>query len=148
MENKRLFGLICCLHRQMSRENHKLFCQYGITHIQMWAMVYIKRETDAGKNVCQKDIEKCVNLRPSAMSTMLKNLERSGFLIRTVSSGDARAKYVRLTEKGGGLCLEHKLLMEKSDAIVQSALTEDEQNTFKNLLMKIMANAGQEVQNG
>ena len=147
MDNKRLYGLLCCLQRQMHRDNHKLFAEYGITHVQMHAMVFIKCETDKGRSVCQKDIEKQVNLRPSAMSTMLSNLEKRGFILRTVSDGDARTKYVSLTEKGKDLCLKDKMLMEKCDKIVQSALTEEEQETFKNLLLKIKAETDREVKN-
>ena len=146
MENQRLYGLLCCLHRQMRRDNHKLFAEYGITHVQMHAMIFIQCESNEGKSVCQKDIEKQVNLRPSAMSTMLTNLEKRGFLIRTVSDDDARTKCVRLTEKGKNVCLKDKLLMDKCDTIVQTALTEDEQEIFKNLLLKIMA-ADREVKN-
>ena len=147
MENKRLYGLLCCLHRQMHRDNHKLFSEYGISHVQMHAMVFIKYETDNGRRVCQKDIEKQVNLRPSAMSTMLTNLEKSGFIVRTVADGDARTKYVSLTDKGKDVCLKDKLLMDKCDGIVQSALTEEEQETFKTLLLKIMAETDREVKN-
>ena len=148
MENKRLYGLLCCLHRQMRRDTQKLFADYGISHVQMHAMVFIKIETDEGRKVCQKDIEKQVNLRPSATSTMLTNLEKRGFIVRTVSGGDARTKYLSLTEKGKDLCLKDKLLMDKCDGIVESALTEEEQETFKNLLLKIMAETEREVKNG
>ena len=148
MENKRLYGLLCCLHRQMRRDNQKLFAEYGISHVQMHAMVFIKIETDEGRNVCQKDIERQVSLRPSATSTMLTNLEKRGFIVRTVSGGDARTKYLSLTEKGKDLCLKDKLLMDKCDRIVESALTEEEQETFKNLLLKIMAEMEREVKNG
>lgn len=147
MENKRLYGLICCLHRQMSRDNLKLFSEYGITHVQMHAMGFIQHETDEGRRVCQKDIEKQVYLGASAMSTMLTNLEKSGFIVRTVAEGDARTKYVNLTEKGKNVCLKKKLLMDKCDGIVQSALTEEEQETFKNLLLKIMDESEKEVKN-
>lgn len=147
MENKRLYGLLCCLHRQMRRDNHKLFAEYGITHVQMHAMVFIQCETEEGRSVCQRDIEKQVNLRASAMSTMLSNLEKNGLIVRTVSEDDARTKFVNLTEKGKDLCLKNKLLMEKCDGIVQSALTEEEQETFKNLLLKIMAENEKEDKN-
>lgn len=147
MENKKLYGLLCCVQRQMRRDNHKLFSEYGISPVQMYAMVFIKCETDEGRSVCQKDVEKHVNLRPSAMSTMLSNLEKKGLITRTVSDGDARTKYVSLTNKGSDLCLKNKLLMEKCDGIVQSALTEEEQELFKNLLLKIMAEADKEIKN-
>ncbi len=147
MENKRLYGLLCCLHRQMSRDNHKLFSEYGITHVQMHAMVFILKETNEGRFVCQKDIEKQVNLRPSAMSTMLTNLEKSGFILRNIAEDDARTKYVSLTEKGKNVCLKDKMLMEKCDGIVQTALTEEEQEIFKNLLLKIIAETEKEDKN-
>lgn len=147
MENKKLYGLLCNVQRQMRRDNHKLFSEYDVSPVQMYALVFVKCETDEGKRVCQKDVEKHVNLRPSAMSTMLSNLENKGLISRTVSEGDARTKYVNLTQKGTDLCLKNKLLMEKCDGIIQTALTEDEQETFKNLLLKIMAEAGKEVKN-
>lgn len=141
MENKRLFGLFCCLHRQMSRESHKLFAEYNLSHVQMYAMIFVQCEEKEGRKVCQKDIERHINLRPSATSTMLANLENRGFLIRTVSEGDARTKFVTLTEKGRSVCLKNKQFMDESDNLIQSALTEDEQTAFKNLLLKIFAEA-------
>lgn len=144
MENKRLYGLLCCLHRQMSRDNAKLFSEYGISPVQMHSMVFILSETEKGRHVCQKDIEKQMNLRPSAISTMLSNLEKSGLIARNVAKGDARTKYVTLTEEGVSVCIKNKLLMEKSDGIVQSALTDEEQETFKYLLLKIKAETEKE----
>ena len=138
MENKRLYGLICYLQRQMSRENNNLFADYGITPIQLNSLVFVYFQNKSGKSVCQKDIEKHVNLRPSSMSSLLSTLEKGGFITRTVSEGDARTKYVTLTEKGKSLCMKNKLLMEKCDGLIQSALTEEEQEDFKNLLKKII----------
>lgn len=139
MENKRLFGRICCLQRHMSRENNFLFAEYGITPVQMDALLLVLRRTRQGEKVCQKDIEKHVNLRASSVSTLLTTLEKKGYLVRKVSDGDARTKYLTLTEKGNVLCEEKKLYMDRCDALVQSALTEDEQETFITLLNKIMS---------
>ncbi len=146
-ENKRLYGLLSCLHRKMSRENIKLFSEYGITPVQMHAMVFIHCQTRDGKSVCQKDIEKQTNLRPSAISTMITNLEKNGLITRIVCESDARTKNVLLTEKGLDACLKNKELIEKCDGVVQSALTEEEQETFKALLLKIMAESEKEVKN-
>ena len=122
----------------MSRENNNLFADYGISPIQLNALVFVYFQNKSGKSVCQKDIEKHVNLRPSSMSSLLSTLEKGGFITRTVAEGDARTKYVTLTEKGKSLCMKNKLLMEKCDGLIQSALDEEEQETFKNLLKKII----------
>ena len=138
MENKRLFGKMCYLHRQMCRDNNQLFAEYGVTPVQMHALIFIHRSTKAGQKVCQKDVEKVVNLRPSSVSTLLSNLEKEGFLVRTVSEGDARTKYLELTEKGKYVCIKDKLFMESCDGAIQTALTEGEQQEFDRLLQKII----------
>lgn len=138
MENKRLYGRICYLQRQMNRENNYLFAEYGINPVQMHALTFVHIQTKEGKSVCQKDIEKHVNLRASSVSTLLGTLEKNGLIIRTVSGGDARTKYVTLTERGKYICIKNKLLMDKCDSVIQSALSEEEQETFKSLLNKII----------
>ena len=138
MENKRLFGKMCYLHRQMCRDNNQLFAEYGVTPVQMHALIFIHRQTKSGEKVCQKDVEKVVNLRPSSVSTLLSNLEKEGFLVRTVSEGDARTKYLELTEKGKYVCIKDKLFMESCDGAIQTALTEGEQQEFDRLLQKII----------
>ena len=138
MENKRLFGKICSLHRRMSRENTKLFSDYGITPIQMQTLVFVHLNSENGKLICQKDIENHITLRASSVSTMLRTLEKSGLIERSFADGDARTKIVSLTEKGMGVCFKNKLLMEKCDALVQNALTEAEQAEFEKLLNKIL----------
>lgn len=148
MENKRLFGRICCLQRYMSRENNFLFAEYGITPVQLDTLIFVLISTKEGKKVCQKDIEKRVNMRASSVSTLITTLEKKGFLVRTVAEGDARTKYLTLTESGSAICKKNKVQMEKCDKLVQSALTEEEQETFICLLNKIMAeidNHGKEV---
>lgn len=139
MENKRLYGRICYLQRQMNRENNYLFAEYGITPIQMHALIFVHIQTKEGKSVCQKDIERHVNLRASSVSTLLGTLEKEDLIKRAVADGDARTKYVTLTEKGKYICIKNKLLMDKCDTLVQSALSEEEQETFNNLLNKIIA---------
>lgn len=123
----------------MSRENNFIFSEYGITPIQMQVLVYVHLNTKEGKRVCQKDIEKHINLRPSSVSTMLCTLEKTGLIVRTVADGDARTKYVTITEKGKTVCIKNKLLMDKCDILVQSALTSEEQEKFDALLDKILA---------
>ncbi len=139
MENKRLFGKICYLHRQMRRENNALFSEYGVTPVQMSALVNIRKMEDKRERVCQKDIEKSINLRASSVSTLLCNLERDGFITRNFSDGDARSKSLCLTERGKEVVEKDKLFMDKCDKMIESALTESEQKEFDRLICKIIS---------
>ena len=129
---------MCFLHRQMYRENIQLFAKYGVSPVQMHAIVFIRKSTARGEKVMQKNVEKFINLRASSVSTLISNLESKGFITRTVSEGDGRARYIELTEKGNSICLKDKQLMEKCDGAIQSALDKDEQEEFDRLLTKII----------
>lgn len=137
-DNKRLFGKLCYLHRQMRRENNQLFAEYGVTPMQMQALIFIHCNTRSGHRVCQKDVERQINLRPSSVSTLISNLERDGFLKRTVSDGDARSKHLELTEKGSYICIKEKLFMDSCDSAIQNALSPQEQEELEKLLRKII----------
>lgn len=139
MENKRLFGKICYLQRQLYREINRELSEQSITPVKLQALIYIVKSERAKYKVCQRDIERELNLRPSSVSSLLKSLESEGYLVRTFQDGDARTKYLELTDKGRQLCKDNKLFMEKCDETVQSALSDEEQDEFKKLLEKIIA---------
>lgn len=139
MDDKRLFGRICYLHRQMRRDNNFLFAEYGLTPVQLHAMSYVDCNTKAGKQVCQKDVEKIINLRASSVSALLTTLQKNGFIIRTVAEDDARTKYITLTDKGRHVCEKHIQLMDECDSLIESALSEEEQAQLNGLLDKIIA---------
>lgn len=138
LENKRLFGLVCRLQRQMNRDNGNLFSEFGVSPVQLDLIIFVLFQRKKGVKVCQKDIEKHLNLRPSSVSSLLSTLEKKELIVRSVSAGDARTKYVSLTPKGETLCEKHKILMDKCDAAIQSALSEEEQENFKLLIEKII----------
>lgn len=145
MENKRIFGRICCLQRYMCRENNVLFTEYGITPIQMDTLIFVLIKNKNGVQVCQRDVERFLSLRASSVSTLISKLCNKGYMNRAVADGDARTKYISLTNDGVEICKKHKILMDKCDSIVQSALTEEEQETFISLLNKISNACGKEV---
>ncbi len=140
MESKRLFGKMCFLHRQLSRENIKLYAEAGVTPVQMHTLAFLDGSSKSGRRVCQKDIEKTINLRPSSVSTLLSKLEKDGFIIRTTAEGDARTKWLELTDKGKEVCIKDKLIIDGCDRIVDTALSEEEQNEFSRLIDKIINN--------
>ena len=137
MEHKRLFGAISSVHRALIRQNDFNLAGHGISAVQLHTLVFIHIKSKEGKKVCQRDVERETGLRPSSVSAMLVNLERADFITRASSEDEARTKYLALTDAGIELCKKNKELMDKCDAKVCAALTEEEQETLKNLLQKI-----------
>ena len=137
MENRRLFGLMCYVNREMERRNSENLSSFGISGAQLQTLVYVHRCTLRGEKVCQRDVERELNLRASSVYTLLAGLTSCGYVTRAFAEGDARTKFIELTPKGEQLCLNNRELMDKCDAIIQDALTEEEQVQFKELLIKI-----------
>lgn len=137
MENRRLFGLMCYVNREMERRSSENLSSFGISGAQLQTLVYVHRCTLRGEKVCQRDVERELNLRASSVSTLLAGLTSCGYVTRAFAEGDARTKFIELTPKGEQLCLKNRELMDKCDAIIQDALTEEEQVQFKELLIKI-----------
>lgn len=142
VENQRLFGAICSLHRAIVRSNDINLSEYGISSVQLHALVFIRIKSLHGEQVCQRDIERATGLRPSSVSSMLSNLQRGGFLTRTSPIDDARTKYIALTDKGVELCEKNRELMDKCDERICAALSSEEQHTFISLINKVLAYLG------
>ncbi len=143
MENKRLYGKICAISREMGRRNSALFSGNGVTPVQLHALILLHKAELKGINICQRDIERELSMRPSSVSSMLSNLQNAGYLQRSYAADNARIKLVTLTDSGRELCITNKRMMQKCDGTLQSALTQEEQVVFDGLLDKILAYVAQ-----
>ncbi len=133
-----LFAKLCYLHRQMKRSNVKLFEEYGLTPIQFHALSIIRSAQERGETARPKDVENGTNLRPSAVSSMLTTLEKRGFVARRQDEADARQKCLELTPEGMKASDDDKSHLDECDEVIQSALTDEEQEEFDTLLNKII----------
>ena len=100
MENRRLFGLMCYVNREMERRNSENLSSFGISGAQLQTLVYVHRCTLRGEKVCQRDVERELNLRASSVSTLLAGLTTCGYAKSAFAEGDARTKFIELTHKG------------------------------------------------
>ena len=128
---------MCYVNREMERRNSENLSSFGISGAQLQTLVYVHRCTLRGEKVCQRDVERELNLRASSGSTLLAGLTSCGYVPRAFTERGAFMRCIVLTPKGEQLCLKNRELMDKCDAIIQDALTEEEQVQFKELLIKI-----------
>ncbi len=137
MKNKKLFGLMCYVHRELARRNSENLAVLGISGAQLQALVFVHKNALSGTPVCQRDVERELNLRASSVSALLADLTANGYVTRDHAEGDARTKFICLTAKGEELCLKNKALYDECDGMIMDALTEEEQESFRSLLIKI-----------
>ena len=101
-------------------------------------------------DVTQKELAQALGVIPASLSEVLMKLERKGLVERKKDENDRRLVRVRLTEEG-------KKNLEQPDETLSDpfqTLTQEEQETLKQLLSKLLAdweercNAGQKRPDG
>lgn len=73
---------------------------FSITHPQFVVLASLGHLSQANDEVTQRDLSEHSGIDVMTVSTIVRNLERSGLVVREVSVGDTRAKSVRLTKDG------------------------------------------------
>lgn len=111
-----------------------------ITGMRGMLLGYIVRQTAAGHEVYQRDIEVWSRVQRSSVTTILKGMENSGYITRCSVAQDARLKSLVPTEKG--LACNDAVIrcIEDFDRSLRVGLSDPELTALKNSLDKIFAN--------
>ena len=73
----------------------------GIHHSEMILLSMYHRSTDPGETSMRvKELGRCSNISPTALSRCLRQLEKEGLIRRTIDPSDRRSLRVQLTNAG------------------------------------------------
>lgn len=92
------------------------------------------------QDVFQKDIEELLKIRRSTATGMLNTLEKKRLIERQPVSHDARLKKLVITPKGIEFSKKAVECIQSIECKVRSGLSEEELETFFNVLSKIRKN--------
>ena len=130
--------LLSGIAHELNLYRNRVYEPYGITGKQAIILTFISFNSD--KELTQKDFEQEFNLRPSTVNSLLNYLEDGGFLTRTVSNTDGRAKIITAEEKGKRLFDVILNCMQVQDDLIVKGFTEEEQIQLHSYLHRIMNN--------
>lgn len=104
-----------------------------ITHGRILGFLYNHRD----KDIFQKDLEAegCINR--SSVTTVLKILEKKGYVERMSMESDARLKKVVLTPLGEEKHLECVAALQKMDQVLSDTISEEEERQLREILIKM-----------
>lgn len=94
-----------------------------------------------GKARTAAELSRCSDVETSTMTRMLDRLEAKGLLSRTRSDSDRRIIFIELTEEGRRLVAEVPYLIAESFNHHLRGFSQQELDTLKSLLRRIVANA-------
>ena len=117
--------------------------QFGVTPVQAYAMRFLAREE--GREITQRDLERELRLKAPTVNGVVDRLAEKGLLVRRPSPTDGRCRLLQLTDTGREAAAAFLSAMEDTEALFRSALTEEEQRLFQELLLRIITNLESEV---
>lgn len=87
----------------------------------------------------QKDIQEELRVQPGSVSELLSKLEKNDLIVRKKSRLDKRAVIISLTQKGAA---ETKVRLQKEENSPFDVLTDEEQETLRTILRKLLSSEG------
>ena len=110
----------------------------GMSVPQLACLCYLfYHAEEGGSPVYQRDLETCLKLRRSTISSLLNTLEKKSLIQRIPVSHDARLKQLVLTDAGQALGREVLEHFTGLNQVLVADLDPEEQDTLRSLLDKI-----------
>ncbi|GAA0071606.1 MarR family transcriptional regulator [Clostridium sardiniense] len=109
--------------------------QLGLNSQQGRILDYIYNHQDEG--IIQKDLAEVFNRRGATITSMLKGLEKKGYIERRIPKDNERQKNIYLLSKGEELINDFNEAFSKVESSITASLTVEERKTLEKLLSKI-----------
>lgn len=133
-----------CAHLGMQYNEKRLRqAGYDITPVQSHVLMYLSCRGEQAAN--QRDLEHELHLKPSTVNGIVSRLEEKGCVIRRTSPNDGRCRLVTLTEAGQKRVDAFKAVAGGTGRRFANCLTEEEEETLRELLSRIIENLEIEV---
>lgn len=127
------------LRRQIGRLVHSPIEDDSLTDMQGMIVDYLY-ENQNNIELFQKDIEARFSIRRSTASGILGLMEKKGIITRQGVKHDARLKKIMLSQNAIGMHEKIESKIEEVEAIISKGLTEQEIQSFFEIVAKIKKN--------
>ncbi|WP_424358559.1 MarR family winged helix-turn-helix transcriptional regulator [Methanocella sp. MCL-LM] len=129
-------GYLLLVAQKWEREVDKVLDGFGTTCTQIELLSCLVKLMKGGNPVTQKDIAEFLRRDKNTVSEVMRSMEKKGYITRSVSENDLRAKYILPTDKGYDLLEKAVREMVRMD---ERFFPEDnENNELKKILSKYL----------
>ncbi|MHA7966475.1 MarR family winged helix-turn-helix transcriptional regulator [Paenibacillus sp. CAU 1782] len=123
---------------KVKRKADESINELGLNAQQGRMISYINEHQDEG--LIQKNVANYFNRRDATITSMLKGLEKNGYIQRKIQSDNERQKNLYVLPKGQELIQDFERVFAQVEQEIVSALTPEEQQTLLKLLTKVNQN--------
>lgn len=139
---RRLFFLMHRAHRALfAHVNARTYELLGVSSAQLAALYHVAKHDGCSPS----EIAAMLDLNKSAMSAMVRRMERAGVLRRAANPKDGRATRLHLTEQGQSVRTQSLQCIRRLTAEVQEGFGEREMETVFRFLNSVVARYGGDV---
>ncbi|MBC8530465.1 MarR family winged helix-turn-helix transcriptional regulator [Gehongia tenuis] len=135
MPNRSTSFLIHCLDHQISQRNSQRLNQIGLTLPQAVVLDFLfwrQQET-----VNQRSLEKFMQLSNPSVTSLLRNMESKGLVVRERDESDGRSRNLKLTDKGIAMHPVAGGIFEETNEKLAEVLGPADREIFRGLLLKL-----------
>lgn len=145
-----MFNIDTCIAFITNRASKKLadafnkrLSNLGITRVQWTALYYLGQQ----EGLNQKELGILMNIKGSTVARLIDRLEKENYVERKQDPEDRRKTNLHLTTRGRRL--RDKIIPEgeKMSQICSQGITEEEMETFRQVLKKMVTNIEKSTEN-
>lgn len=125
------------ISRKMEAATRRQLEPDGLTVMNAWIIGFIHQRNQSGQDVYQRDVEAEFFITRSTATSILKLMEKKGYLRKEPVAHDDRLKRLCLTEKAIAMHKDSIENIEQVDHILQESLTEEEIQIFMQVMQKL-----------
>ena len=125
---------------QVQVEFEKRLKNYGCSWPQALTIGFIKKFSEKNKTVNQKDIAEAYGIKGPSVTSLIKTMEKNGFITRVKNKNDARSYDVFLTEKGEEVFHQAKKAFFEYDGEFSKKLSDEDKKEFLRLMKIVTEN--------
>lgn len=142
MSVKMPFGLkIAIINRTFRKLMDEKAEKMGLTSVQLRVLGSVSRLEERGETeIHQNDLERIERVTHPAMTKIVRQLEKKGYLHCSEGVNDKRYKVISTTEKSKGI---HHLILEQDDEAFEKLcgnLTDDDRAALDRIITSILKN--------
>lgn len=98
MRRRNVFRVIIRYGKYLAARSEQIAIEKGYTNFKFRYMGFLSNIDPTGTTA--SEIARCIHVTKQAMSKMVKEIEKEGFIVFKKHENDARASYIHLTPKG------------------------------------------------
>ena len=125
---------------QVQVEFEKRLKNYGCSWPQALTIGFIKKFSEKNKTVNQKDIAEAYGIKGPSVTSLIKTMEKNGFITRVKNKNYARRYELFLTEKGEEVFQQVKKAFLKYDGEFSKKLSDEDKKEFLRLMKIVTEN--------